>query len=227
MSLHIYFICWCSSLCATCLTASRYTENTMNTKVKACSLQVSPWNTQYCCLSEVSTSSRKTKKVTFLPSVATSVPSLVKSWRPLGAWLGHFCRLGLYFNRVPSVQLLDKALRYLEFIKDPKKTQMSWHKKCTHMKTFIRDIQHPTALSAQLALYQHLPSVTNGCIWINLILFNTIDYIKMNIVTIYFYYKKHSYPDMIDVCYFDFSTCFLTSFQALSSAAYGLQVGVL
>lgn len=62
------------------------------------------------------TSSRKTRNVTFLSSVATSVPSLVKSWRPLGAWLGHFCRLGLYLSSVVSVQLLDKALRYLQFI---------------------------------------------------------------------------------------------------------------
>lgn len=65
---------------------------------------------------DVFTSSRKTRKVTFLSSVATSVPSLVKSWRPLGAWLGHFCRLGLYLSSVVSVQLLDKALRYLQFI---------------------------------------------------------------------------------------------------------------
>lgn len=73
----------------------------------------------------VSTSSRKTKKVTFLSRVATSVPSLVKSWRPLGAWLGHFWRVGLYFNSAPSVQLLEKARRYLEFIEEPKKTRMS------------------------------------------------------------------------------------------------------
>lgn len=62
----------------------------------------------------VSTSSRKTRKVTFLPRVATSVPSLVRSWRPLGARLGHFWRLGLNLRGAPSVQLFDKALRYLE-----------------------------------------------------------------------------------------------------------------
>lgn len=71
------------------------------------------------CGTEVSTSSRKTRKVTFLPRVATSVPSLVRSWRPLGARLGHFCRLGLNLRGAPSVQLFDKALRYLEF--SPKK----------------------------------------------------------------------------------------------------------
>ena len=102
MELNIYPTCWCFSHCAT------YT---------CCPV---PCNT-HCCwlvLSEVSTSSKKTKKVTFFPRVATSVPSLVKSWRPLGALLGHLWRLGLYFSRVPSVQLLDKALRYLEFVKD-------------------------------------------------------------------------------------------------------------
>lgn len=67
------------------------------------------------CGTAVSTSSRKTRKVTFLPRVATSVPSLVRSWRPLGARLGHFCRLGLNLRGAPSVQLFDKALRYLEF----------------------------------------------------------------------------------------------------------------
>ncbi len=95
-----------------------------HTKEKACNLQASPCHTKTTAadgLREVSTSSRKTKKVTFFSSVATSVPSLVKSWRPLGAWLGHFCRLGLYFNSVSSVQLFDRALRYLEFIKPRKR----------------------------------------------------------------------------------------------------------
>lgn len=63
---------------------------------------------------EVSTSSRKTRKVTFLPRVATSVPSLVRSCKPLGARLGHLCRLGLNLRGAPSVQLFDKALRYLK-----------------------------------------------------------------------------------------------------------------
>lgn len=116
MSVHIYLICWCPSLLLR-LAASQYTDSTLD---KACSLIHTT-----VALSEGCTSSRKTKKVTFLPTVATSVPSLVKSWRPLGAWLGHFCRLGLYFNRTPSVQLLDKALRYLEFIKDHKMTKRS------------------------------------------------------------------------------------------------------
>lgn len=67
------------------------------------------------CRTEVSTSSRKTRKVTFLPRVATSVPSLVRSCKPLGARLGHLCRLGLNLRGAPSVQLFDKALRYLKF----------------------------------------------------------------------------------------------------------------
>lgn len=67
------------------------------------------------CRTEVSTSSRKTRKVTFLPRVATSVPSLVRSCKPLGTRLGHLCRLGLNLRGAPSVQLFDRALRYLKF----------------------------------------------------------------------------------------------------------------
>lgn len=77
---------------------------------------------QLLCISEIITSSRKTKKVTFLSIVATMVPSVVKSWSPLGAWLGHFCCLGLNLNSFPSVQLFDNALRYLKI--SPKKTEM-------------------------------------------------------------------------------------------------------
>lgn len=63
--------------------------------------------------SKACTSSRKTRNVTLPPSVATSVPSLVSSRRPLGAWLGHLSRRGLNLHSVPAVQLLDRALRYL------------------------------------------------------------------------------------------------------------------
>lgn len=101
-------------------------------KTLACSLA-------YLCR-EISTCSRKTRKVTFLSSVATSVPSLVKSWRPLGAWLGHFCRLGLYLSSVVSVQLFDKALRYLPFgsTRHGRADRKVWEQEHKHMQQIVK-----------------------------------------------------------------------------------------
>ena len=53
------------------------------------------------------TSSRNTRKVTLVPSVAVSFPSLVTRCRPLGAWVGQCCLLAVYSAMTPAVQLLD------------------------------------------------------------------------------------------------------------------------
>lgn len=114
----------CSTTLSTFITKKKSNKSTISwrdwLKRHAAKRCCSVWGT------EVSTSSRKTRKVTFLPRVATSVPSLVRSCKPLGARLGHLCRLGLNLRGAPSVQLFDKALRYLKF--SPKKERW-WHSK--------------------------------------------------------------------------------------------------
>lgn len=59
------------------------------------------------------TSSRCTRKVTLLPMLAVSLPSLVVSKSPLGGLLGHCCFLAVYISFTPLVQLFSTTLRYL------------------------------------------------------------------------------------------------------------------
>lgn len=62
------------------------------------------------------TSSMRMIKVALCPCSATRRPSVVTTWRPLGAFPGHIWALAVYFSLSPSVQLLDTIRRYLRSI---------------------------------------------------------------------------------------------------------------
>lgn len=60
------------------------------------------------------TSSRCTTKVTLLPMLVVTFPSLVFRVSPFGDLLGHCCFLAVYISFTPLVQLFNTTLRYLE-----------------------------------------------------------------------------------------------------------------